>query len=101
MKAVFLEGGVSLFERPDPVPAPGEALVRVTMAGICGTDLELARGYMDFAGVPGHEFVGIVEEVAGSEEDLALWTGRRVVAEINLPCGSCEACSKGLGRQSV
>jgi len=98
LKAVFLQGGVSLVERPDPVPAPGEALVRVTMAGICGTDLELARGYMDFAGVPGHEFVGIVEEVAGSEEDLALWTGRRVVAEINLPCGSCEACSKALGR---
>jgi threonine dehydrogenase-like Zn-dependent dehydrogenase len=62
---------------PDPRPGPGEVLVRVDLAGICSTDLEIVRGYMQFAGVPGHEFVGTV--VRGSE---AL-QGRCVVAEIN------------------
>lgn len=98
MKAVVINRGAALAERPDPGPAPGEALVRVVLAGICGTDLELARGYMDFDGIPGHEFVGVVEEVAGSAEEIARWVGRRVVADINLGCGTCEACGSGLGR---
>lgn len=62
---------------PDPTPGPGEVLVRVHLAGICATDLEIVRGYMAFAGVPGHEFVGRV--VIGPPALL----GRRVVAEIN------------------
>lgn len=71
-------GGVRVAaDHPRPAPAPGEALVRVRLAGICSTDLELARGYMGFRGVPGHEFVG--EVVSGPEE----LRGRRVVAEIN------------------
>lgn len=71
-------GNVKLDENyPDPSPAPGEVLVRVDLAGICSTDLEIARGYMGFSGVLGHEFVGTV--VRGSD---AL-SGRRVVAEIN------------------
>jgi threonine dehydrogenase-like Zn-dependent dehydrogenase len=98
MKAVFLRGGVSVADAPDPVPAPGEALIRVTLAGICGTDVELAKGYMDFDGIPGHEFVGVVEEVAGSAEERARWAGQRVAGEINLACGSCEWCGQGLGR---
>lgn len=70
--------GVALVEDyPDPRPGPGEVLVRVDLAGICSTDLELVQGYMDFAGVLGHEFVGTA--VRGSD---AL-QGRRVVAEIN------------------
>jgi alcohol dehydrogenase len=65
---------------------------------VCGTDLELARGYMDFEGVPGHEFVGVVEEVEGTSAEKALWSGRRVVSEINFACGACAWCGKGLGR---
>jgi threonine dehydrogenase-like Zn-dependent dehydrogenase len=78
---------------PDPAPAPGESIVRVRMAGICGTDLELARGYMSYRGVPGHEFVGeLVDTKTGA---LA---GRRVVGEINAACGRCAWCLDGLGR---
>lgn len=67
--------------------APGEALIRVRAAGVCDTDLQLARGYMGFHGVPGHEFVG---EVVASDD--ARWVGRRVVADINAGCGACEDC---------
>lgn len=80
---------------PRPSPEPGEAIVRILMAGICGTDLELLRGYRDFAGIPGHEFVGRVEE--GPPE----WVGARVVAEINITCRSrrseppCLPCENG------
>jgi threonine dehydrogenase-like Zn-dependent dehydrogenase len=98
MKAVTLKGGLSVADVPDPVPAPGEALINVTFAGICGTDLELAKGYMDFEGIPGHEFVGVVEEVAGSAEERARWVGKRVAGEINLGCGACQWCARGLGR---
>lgn len=62
---------------PDPSPGPGEELVRVDLAGICATDLEIVQGYMGFSGVLGHEFVGTV--VRGSQ---AL-SGQRVVGEIN------------------
>src|SRR5258705_13344125 len=96
--AVQPRGGVSVVGVPGPAPAPGEALVRVSLAGICGTDHELARGYMEFDGIPGHEFVGVVEEVSGSGEERSRWIGRRVVAEINLSCGACPACLAGLDR---
>jgi threonine dehydrogenase-like Zn-dependent dehydrogenase len=78
---------------PDPGPTPGESIVRVRLAGICGTDLELARGYMSFRGVPGHEFVGEVVETG-----TAALAGRRVVGEINAECGRCLRCEEGLGR---
>src|SRR5688500_19085022 len=71
------------------MPPPGEALVRVLLAGVCNTDLELVKGYYPFAGVPGHEFVG--EVAAGSAE----WRGRRVVGEINASCGACATCRAG------
>jgi len=74
-----------------PVPPPGEALVRVRVAGVCNTDLELVRGYYPYAGVPGHEFVGTVEAADGAPE----WRGRRVVGEINAACGACPACEAG------
>jgi len=64
-----------------------EALVRVTMAGICNTDIEIARGYAAFRGTLGHEFVGVVEE---SPDRLQI--GRRVVGEINIGCGQCDLC---------
>ncbi len=75
---------------PDPQPPTGEALVRVRMAGICGTDLEILRGYMGFQGIPGHEFVGVVEEAPDPD-----WVGRRVVGEINAACGECPTCRAG------
>ncbi len=78
---------------PDPKPGAGESLIRVRMAGICGTDLELARGYMNYRGIPGHEFVG---EVAGGAGAMPL--GRRIVGEINAACGRCHFCLANLGR---
>lgn len=76
-------------EYPRPVPAEGEVLVRVRWAGICATDLEIVRGYMQFHGILGHEFVGTV--VTGP----ARWVGQRVVAEINCACGVCAVCGRG------
>src|SRR5512147_1089221 len=64
-------------------------MIRVAAAGICGTDLELLRGYAGFTGVPGHEFVGIVEDTA---PDDSKWIGRRVVGEITVGCGRCAGC---------
>ncbi|MDO8669915.1 MAG: alcohol dehydrogenase catalytic domain-containing protein [Dehalococcoidia bacterium] len=92
MKALVFDGDLKLVtDYPKPGPAPDEALVRVTMAGICNTDLEITRGYMGFKGVLGHEFVGVVEKSPGS----AL-VGQRVVGEINLGCGICFYCASGL-----
>jgi threonine dehydrogenase-like Zn-dependent dehydrogenase len=94
MMAVVLRAGIpELVDRPEPAPRPDEATVRVLLAGICRTDLEIARGYMTFDGVPGHEFVGVVEESG----DPA-WVGRRVVGEINASCGACETCREGWPR---
>ncbi|HVS30843.1 MAG TPA: alcohol dehydrogenase catalytic domain-containing protein [Thermoanaerobaculia bacterium] len=85
MRALWLEDR-RLAIRDDverPVPPAGESLVRVLLAGICNTDLELTRGYYPFTGVPGHEFVGELED------------GRRVAGEINASCGACEPCRNG------
>jgi len=76
---------------PRPVLGPGDALLAVRLAGVCRTDLEIVRGYMGFTGVMGHEFVGEVLE------GPTPWPGRRVVAEINCPCGCCALCAAGLG----
>ena len=73
---------------PKPEPAPGESLIRVLVAGICNTDIELTRGYYPFRGVPGHEFVGVVE--SGPLE------GKRVVGEINAACEACCRCRSGM-----
>jgi alcohol dehydrogenase len=76
---------------PTPSPVPGEAFIRVRMAGICNTDIELMQGYMQFRGVLGHEFVGIVERAPGAEA----WEGQRVVGDINAACGVCATCRAG------
>ncbi len=70
-----------------PEPPPGWALVAVATAGVCGTDLQITRGYAGFAGVLGHEFVGRVAQ--GSPQ----WLGRRVVGEINVGCNRCRRCA--------
>jgi threonine dehydrogenase-like Zn-dependent dehydrogenase len=74
-----------------PEPPKGEALVRVLLAGICNTDLELVKGYYPYTGVPGHEFVGRVETAPGTPELV----GRRVVGEINASCHVCADCLAG------
>jgi threonine dehydrogenase-like Zn-dependent dehydrogenase len=76
---------------PVPEPQPGEARIRVTLAGLCHTDLELVRGYYPYAGVLGHEFVGVVHRAPADPH----WEGRRVVGEINATCGACPTCLAG------
>ncbi len=94
MNALWLENHKLSFRKdvPVPVPQPGEALVRVRLAGICSTDLELVKGYLPFTGIPGHEFVG---DVISAPEGAGDWSGRRVVGDINLTCGTCEQCLSG------
>lgn len=76
-----------------PIPKEGEALVRVTLAGICNTDYEITKGYMGYDGILGHEAVGVVEEVNGADKSLI---GKRVVPEISYGCKepNCEWCAK-------
>jgi len=86
MRGVYCDGTSAGLRRdlPEPVPAAGEVVLRVRAVGICDTDLQLARGYMGFRGILGHEFVGQTAD------------GRRVTAEINNACGHCATCRAGL-----
>ncbi|MBR6099585.1 alcohol dehydrogenase catalytic domain-containing protein [bacterium] len=98
MKAVVFDEGLKLDNNyPKPVPNKGEALVRVTLAGICNTDYEITKGYMGYKGILGHEAVGVVEEI--NDEDQSL-LGKRVVAEISYGCKdpSCPYCAEKLYR---
>jgi alcohol dehydrogenase len=93
MRAILCDNGLrytSDYPEPRLAEAPCEALVRVRLAGICNTDLELVRGYMAFGGVLGHEFVG---EVVQSPDPA--WIGRRVVGDINAACYECPTCRAG------
>ncbi len=92
MKALVYDRGKVEFSRnwPDPVPQKEEVLISVRKAGICSTDLEIAKGYMNFHGVMGHEFVGVVSKGPRNLQ------GKRVVAEINCICGRCDMCQSGL-----
>ncbi len=94
MRAVVIDRKGLRFESqyPEPVQDRHETVVRVLLVGICNTDIEILKGYMDFRGVPGHEFVGIVES-----SDWPNLVGKRVVGEINCPCGTCPACRAGRG----
>lgn len=95
MQALYFKDGQLLEKEMErPVPGRGEALIRVRYAGICSTDLEILKGYMNFSGIPGHEFVGTVE----TPRSLA---GRRVTGEINISCGKCELCRRGLGKHCL
>ena len=116
MQSLWLENqSLSLRDLPEP-HTPGEALIRIRLSGICGTDLELLRGYYPFTGVLGHEFVGEVVSVMDSDESIprkgavpavgrngipplpdpsAQWIGQRVVGEINVTCGTCAQCRNG------
>jgi alcohol dehydrogenase len=89
---VAADGRLDLCDRPRPF-LPGECLIKVRLAGICGTDLEILAGYAGFRGVPGHEFVGTVEWAPEGAEG---WLGRRIVGEINIGCGTCRFCRDGV-----
>ncbi len=93
MKALYFDGQLALREVEIPRPGPEEALVKVRLAGLCGTDREILKGYSGFRGILGHEFVGEVVECRSRD-----WIGKRVVGEINVSCGECEYCLWGLGR---
>ena len=108
MKALrFQNGQLSVTDVPQP-PADSEALVRVTLSGICNTDLEIARGYAGFAGTLGHEFVGVVQRLpetgalarpsGRAQNDRIPRVGERVVGEINAGCGVCDLCGSGDAR---
>ena len=97
------KGRLRLGEKPVPKLRHRWALVRVRLAGICNTDLEILRGYHDFRGTPGHEFVGEVSEVAGVSAGVRKrWMGRRVCGDINVSCSAyghrplCGFCKRGL-----
>jgi threonine dehydrogenase-like Zn-dependent dehydrogenase len=97
------QGRLKAVDKPLPKLRPGWALVRVRLAGICNTDVEILRGYHQFRGVPGHEFVGEVVELAEvSASERKRWIGRRVAGEINVFCSAygyqpaCVFCRRGL-----
>ncbi len=91
MTGLFLADGSLALREDLPHPErPGEVLVQVRKVGVCSTDLALARGYMGFQGVPGHEFVGVASN--------GPFAGQRVVGEINAACGQCDWCARDLGR---
>lgn len=94
MRALWVEDGHLRYRNDVPVPRvkQEEVLIRVSLAGICATDLAVLEGYGSFKGIPGHEFVG---EVLESKKNPAL-KGKPVVGEINLPCGGCDMCAKGI-----
>jgi alcohol dehydrogenase len=94
---IVRNGKLQRREKPIPRLRPGWAVVRVRLAGICNTDIEILRGYHNFRGTPGHEFVGEIFEYAERE-----WIGRRVVGEINISCAAlnqkkiCAYCRRGI-----
>jgi threonine dehydrogenase-like Zn-dependent dehydrogenase len=96
MRALIFDGSAVKYrpDQPDPAPADGEVLVKVLAAGICQTDWEIAKGYMAFKGVLGHEFVGTVIKLGKGVD--AKWLRKRVCAEINCVCGKCDMCARGL-----
>jgi threonine dehydrogenase-like Zn-dependent dehydrogenase len=95
LRALVYDGELSVVDDyPSPAPSADEVVIDVRLAGICSTDIEITRGYMDFTGVLGHEFVGVVASAGGAAGRQ--WVGRRVVAEINCVCGQCEMCLAGL-----
>ena len=85
-------GAIALADVPRP-DRDGECLIRVRRAGICGTDLQILEGYAGFTGIPGHEFVGVVEQAPAADSG---WIGRRVVGEINVGCRRCDWCARGI-----
>jgi len=93
VKATYFDGKQIILDENFPDPQSDETLVRVNLAGICGTDLEILDGYMEYTGILGHEFVGTVEKSRNPT-----MVGKRVVGEINAGCGKCDSCMSGMQR---
>jgi len=93
MKATYFDGKQIILDKNFPDPQSDETLVRVNLAGICGTDLEILDGYMEYRGILGHEFVGTVVKSRNH-----MMVGKRVVGEINAGCGECDSCMGGMER---
>ena len=100
--AITRQKQLALVQKPLPRLKPGWTLVRVRLAGICNTDIEILRGYHGFQGTLGHEFVGDVVSVASAKDTK--WIGRRVAGEINIACAGlgfpqrklCSYCRRGI-----
>lgn len=92
MKALIFDRQLRLQDIPVPQPGPDEVLIKISKAGICNTDIEITRGYMGFTGVLGHEFIGYIQSPD------SMLHGKRVTAEINFSCDTCELCTSGRGR---
>ena len=94
MKAIWLENNKIQFKTalPEPSPKQNEALIKIDLAGICSTDIALIKGYYDFTGIIGHEFVGTVIKAIQAPELI----GKRVVGDINMACRQCHFCQSGL-----
>lgn len=90
MRALALTADGPVVREQELAARPGEATIRLSVGGVCATDLELVKGYMGFEGVLGHEWVGVVEEAPEPA-----WIGRRVVGDINAACGACGTCRAG------
>lgn len=88
MRALRFDGQLYLSEVPSPILQSDEALLKIRLAGICNTDLEVVTGYKGFTGILGHEFVADV--IDGPTH----WIGQRVVGEINVACGECDFCKQ-------
>lgn len=100
MKAVVIEkpNELALREVNKPVPEPGWALIRVKVAAVCATDLELIGGNIgkQYPVIPGHEWSGVVEEVGRREDNY--WVGKRVVGSNDIVCLTCKECRSGMWR---
>ncbi len=93
MKAAIFNENIELVnDYKKPRPQEGEALVKVFMAGICNTDIEILKGYMGFKGIAGHEFAGEVVEINDVDQTLL---NKRVVGDINAACYQCKDCMSG------
>ncbi len=99
---IVRRGKLHQVRQPVPKLRAGWALIKVRLAGICNTDIEILRGYHQFRGVPGHEFVGEVVDVAGVRKVRERWIAKRVAGEINVSCSAygykpvCDFCRRGL-----
>lgn len=91
MRGIWLENQKISFRENLAIPEleADEVLIKVLLAGVCSTDLELQKGYYPFRGIPGHEFVGLVVDDNGHAE----LRGKRVIGDINISCGECERCA--------
>lgn len=98
MKAAVFQGAgrIEVIEVPEPMPEPGEVLIRVHYCGICGSDMEAFHtGMYELGLIIGHEFAGEVVSVGEGVENWA--PGDRVTVNDALPCGVCSSCVRGQG----